>query len=84
MLNRKMFLTKSAFSIAALVVIALIAIACAPSAPTTVGKFQIPDVVKGKYNVAFIYVGPHDDGGWTQAHDIGRQELEKKGNNLAT
>ncbi|MBI3536311.1 MAG: BMP family ABC transporter substrate-binding protein [Chloroflexi bacterium] len=77
MLNRKMFL------IAALLAIALVAIGC-QAAPTTVGKFQIPDVVKGKYNVAFIYVGPHDDGGWTQAHDIGRQELEKKGNNLAT
>jgi basic membrane protein A len=34
--------------------------------------------------VAFIYVGPHDDGGWTQAHDIGRQFLEKNGSNVAT
>jgi basic membrane protein A len=27
--------------------------------------------------VAFIYFGPRSDAGWTQAHDIGRQELEK-------
>ncbi|MBE2201684.1 MAG: BMP family ABC transporter substrate-binding protein [Anaerolinea sp.] len=35
-------------------------------------KYQIPAVVDGKYNVAFVYVGPHDDGGWSQAHDVGR------------
>ncbi|MGE5139114.1 MAG: BMP family ABC transporter substrate-binding protein [Rudaea sp.] len=40
-------------------------------------KFQIPDIEKGKYNVAFIYVGPHDDGGYTQAHDVGRQYVDK-------
>lgn len=27
--------------------------------------------------VCFVYVGPKTDGGWNQAHDIGRQELEK-------
>lgn len=43
----------------------------------TGSKFQIPEVEAGKYNVAFIYIGPHDDGGWTQAHDIGRQYVEK-------
>ncbi len=30
-----------------------------------------------KMKVAFIYVGPHNDGGWTQAHDNGRIYLEK-------
>lgn len=29
-----------------------------------------------KTKVCFIYVGSKTDGGWTQAHDIGRQELE--------
>ena len=29
--------------------------------------------------VAFIYVGPVGDGGWTYAHDLGRRELEKMG-----
>lgn len=39
---------------------------------TTEGQYQIPAVQDGKYNVAFVYVGPHDDGGWSQAHDVGR------------
>ena len=29
--------------------------------------------------VAFIYVGPVGDGGWTYAHDLGRRHLEKMG-----
>lgn len=29
--------------------------------------------------VAFVYVGPVGDGGWTYAHDLGRQELEAMG-----
>lgn len=27
--------------------------------------------------VGFVYVGPQNDGGWTQAHDIGRKMLEE-------
>ena len=53
-----------------------------PPAPTQApadsgSKFQIPEIEAGKYNVAFVYIGPHDDGGWTQAHDIGRQYVDK-------
>ncbi len=40
-------------------------------------KYQIPAAEDGKYNVAFVYVGPHDDGGWTQAHDVGRVYVEE-------
>ena len=40
-------------------------------------KYQIPAVEEGKYNVAFVYVGPHDDGGWSQAHDVGRIYVEE-------
>jgi basic membrane protein A len=29
------------------------------------------------YKVAFIYPGPHNDGGWSQAHDKGRLAIEK-------
>jgi basic membrane protein A and related proteins len=29
------------------------------------------------YKVAFIYVGPHNDGGWSQAHDEGRLYVQK-------
>ena len=31
-----------------------------------------------KYKACFIYLGPKTDGGWTQAHDIGRQYVEEK------
>jgi len=31
----------------------------------------------GKIKAAFLYVGPHNDGGWSQAHDEGRQYLQK-------
>ena len=34
--------------------------------------------------VAFIYPGPRNDGGWSQAHDMGRQYLEKKLPNVKT
>jgi basic membrane protein A len=36
------------------------------------GKYQVPAPVEGCFNVAFVYVGPHDDGGWSQSHDVGR------------
>jgi basic membrane lipoprotein Med (substrate-binding protein (PBP1-ABC) superfamily) len=29
------------------------------------------------FKVAWIYVGPHNDGGWSQAHDMGRQYVQK-------
>jgi basic membrane protein A and related proteins len=29
---------------------------------------EIPEVVDGKFNVAMVLIGPHDDGGWSQAH----------------
>lgn len=37
------------------------------------GAPQIPDVVEGKFNVAMVLIGPHDDGGWSQAHYEGLQ-----------
>ena len=36
---------------------------------------QIPDVEAGKFNVAMVLIGPHDDGGWSQAHYEGLQYL---------
>ena len=41
-----------------------------------VGNYQVPAAIEGCYNVAFVYVGPHDDGGWSQAHDVGRLYVE--------
>jgi len=48
------------------------------------GKYQIPAIEDGKYNVAFVYVGPHDDGGWSQAHDVGRIYVEQNVDNVHT
>ncbi len=44
----------------------------------TSGTHAIPAVQAGKFNVAFVYVGPIGDGGWTYAHNQGRLQLEKQ------
>src|SRR5262249_49814059 len=31
----------------------------------------------GAFKVAWIYPGPHNDGGWSQAHDAGRLYVQK-------
>ena len=49
----------------------------AETEPETVGGYQIPAIREGMHNVAFVYVGPHDDGGWSQAHDVGRICVEE-------
>lgn len=41
------------------------------------GNYQIPSTIEGCYNVGFVYVGPHDDGGWSQSHDVARQYVEE-------
>ena len=42
------------------------------------GEFQIPAIEEGKTNVAFVYIGPIGDGGWTYAHNEGRLYLEEQ------
>jgi basic membrane protein A len=39
------------------------------------GAFQIPDVVEGQFNVAMVLIGPHNDGGWSQAHFEGLEYI---------
>ncbi len=41
------------------------------------GTIQIPEIEEGKFNVAFVYVGPIGDGGWTYAHNEGRVYLDE-------
>ena len=41
------------------------------------GSFQIPEIEAGKFNVAMVLLGPHDDGGWSQAHYEGLQYIQK-------
>jgi len=50
-------------------------IALAASA-ALMGGFASGAQAQDKTKVCFIYVGSKTDGGWTQAHDIGRQELQ--------
>lgn len=50
-----------------------------PAAPKSAGQRQsIPAALEGKFNVAFVYIGPVGDGGWTYAHDMGRRQLEEQ------
>lgn len=50
-----------------------VAVDCqAESALEAEGAYQVPAPIQGCFNVAFVYVGPHDDGGWSQSHDVGR------------
>lgn len=61
------------------------AVDCKASAESeTEGNYQIPAIIEGCYNVGFVYVGPHDDGGWTQAHDVGRMWVEDNVENVHT
>jgi basic membrane protein A and related proteins len=48
------------------------------------GDLQIPDIQEGKYNVAFVLIGPHDDGGWSQSHYEGIQYLQQNVPNVHT
>jgi basic membrane protein A len=47
----------------------------ATEAPAT--GLQIPEIEQGKFNVAAVLIGPHDDGGWSQAHYEGLVYVEK-------
>lgn len=54
------------------------------AADTGGGQYQIPAIEEGMHNVAFVYVGPHDDGGWSQSHDVGRLYVEENMDNVHT
>ncbi len=47
------------------------------AAPDTGGELQIPAIEEGKFNVAMVLIGPHDDGGWSQAHYEGLLYVEQ-------
>jgi basic membrane protein A len=55
-----------------------------PTAAPAKPSLQIPDIEKGKFNVAYVLIGPHDDGGWSQAHYEGFQYVEKNVPNVHT
>jgi basic membrane protein A len=49
------------------------AVAIVALAASTVGSASSTATIKA----AWIYVGPHNDGGWSQAHDNGRLKVQK-------
>jgi len=53
-------------------------------APVADTKLQIPDIQEGKFNVAFVLIGPHNDGGWSQAHYDGLEYVQKNVENVHT
>ncbi len=73
--------------LAALVILSLVLGACAkPQAPaeepTEEGGFSIPATIEGKFNVAMVLIGPHDDGGWSQAHYEGLEYTAENVDNV--
>jgi basic membrane protein A len=56
----------------------------AATPPPAAEKYKIPEPVAGKFNAAFVYVGPVGDGGWSYSHDQGRQYLAKTLPDVAT
>ena len=57
----------------------------APAAPAAAPTAAAPAKAAGPLKIAFAYVGPVGDGGWTFAHDNGRKAVEKEfGDKVAT
>ena len=82
MMNKKLLTLVSIFLVLGLFLAACQTAAPATEAPVAVdckaesaleaeGAYQVPAPIEGCFNVAFVYVGPHDDGGWSQSHDVG-------------
>ncbi|HBV87288.1 MAG TPA: BMP family ABC transporter substrate-binding protein [Desulfosporosinus sp.] len=67
---------KSAIFIALLVSLLLVISGCGTKAPAT--STPAPDAAKEKIKVAYVYVGPVGDAGWSYAHDQGKKYLEEK------
>jgi basic membrane protein A len=73
-------MTRRKFALAAIVLV-LVAVA----AVLALGAGSSKAKSSGAYKVAWIYVGPHNDGGWSQAHDDGRLYVQKMlGSNVQT
>ena len=50
----------------------------------TASSFQIPDIESGKFNVAFVLIGPHNDNGWSQSHYDGLMYVQANVPNVHT
>jgi len=74
---RKNFARFAMFVMALMLVLS----ACAPK-PEEVGGFQIPVIEKGKFNVAMVLLGPHEDNGWSQSHYEGLEYIKANVDNV--
>src|SRR5881394_3204406 len=65
-------MTKTKLALAAILVV-IAATAAALAVGTSPGSAKS----SAAFKAAWIYVGPHNDGGWSQAHDQGRLAVQK-------
>ena len=68
---------KKVFWLLSLTIVFSIILSACGEQTEEVGGFQIPNINKGNFNVAMVLIGPHDDGGWSQAHYEGLLYVEE-------
>jgi basic membrane protein A len=79
-----MSVKKWVYVLMAVVLLVPLLAACGETKPEVVGGFEIPAIEKGKFNVAFVLIGPHNDGGWSQAHYEGLEYVQANVANVHT
>jgi basic membrane protein A len=62
--------------------LAIVVSACGEEEPEVVGGFEIPAIEEDQFNVAMVLIGPHDDGGWSQAHYEGLEYVRDNVDNV--
>jgi basic membrane protein A len=75
---------KGSLALVVVLVVSLVLSACGAEEPEVVGGFEIPAIEEGKFNVAMVLIGPHDDGGWSQAHFEGLEYIRENIENVHT
>jgi basic membrane protein A len=78
-----MLFKKVRWTLAILMTLTLVLSGCGPG-ETEEGGFTIPAIERGKFNVAMVLIGPHDDGGWSQAHFEGLEYIAENVSNVHT
>jgi len=82
MLSKTLF--KRLCLLVAAITLASTALTACQQKPEMVGGFEIPVTKRGKFNVAMVLIGPHDDGGWSQAHYEGLVYVQENVENSHT
>ena len=67
-----------------IVMILTLALSACQEKPEVVGGFEIPVAEKDKFNVGMVLIGPHDDGGWSQAHYEGLEYIQENVDDVHT